>query len=307
MPLGSVQPTSMTGSCPTVATCTPYTVSCPGLPDAKFVVGISPSTVTPKAVLMLFSGGSSGGWWSDASGDIAALLPPVRAMGYTVLQVRWASGIYAVGGSTEDFGPAKLMCRAATAQRFIHDYYYQPLDINPVGVGVCGFCVSGNSGGANLIGYGLTHYGLAPIIDVAIPSGGPPWSTIAKSCMLTPGEEKYWFKTDDRQGVDDRYGFSATTTGPCMTHNPAWVSRWNADALATGGNNYYYPTTRVFLLEGATDKLFSAVSLDFYARMQSAGSPYVSWEATPSAGHTYLASVTGRAVWLQRLQQSIPS
>ena len=308
LPLGEVEPVGTPGGCPVGASCRAYTTDCPGLPvPGKFVTGVSPATGTPKAMLVLFSGGAGGQWWSEINAYTKVTLPQLQDMGFTVVQVKWVGGAFALNGQYGDYGPAKLLCRPSTAVRFIHDYLYEPLDIHPSAPGMCGFCMSGNSGGANQMGYMLTHYGLDGIIDAQIPSGGPPYSSLRKSCLRNPGESAYAITVDDAQVLDLYYGFPIGSGGPCVTHDPAFTARWNADAVSTGGNDYTYPGTTLHFILGEHDTRERAIVRDWYERAVAEGSPMVTWQVVPGGGHTLWADQRGIDAWMVVLTSLLPA
>lgn len=268
------------------------------------MTGVSPAVGTPKAMLVLFSGGAGGQWWSEINDGTKALLPQVQAMGYTVVQVRWIGGTFALGGNGGDYGPAKILCRSATAARFIHDYLYAPLDIHPSTPGTCGFCMSGNSGGSNQTSYMLSHYGLDGIIDAQIPSGGPPYGALTKSCL---GDGAFTIGEDDAKVLDTYYGFPIGSEGPCVRRDPAFSSRWADDAVATGGSDYTYPNTRVHFLMGANDKRMLAIAKDWFNRAVAQGSPMMTWQVIPGAGHTLWSSQQGLDAWMHVLANLQPA
>ena len=142
--------------------------------------------------------------------------------------------------------------------------------------------------------YALSHYGLESIIDVAIPTGGPPHATLDKSCMNRPGEEAYWLPLTTRNFIDKGFGFF-DENGPAARRDSSFVSRWITESVATGGSDYNHPHTRVHFLLGQTDKRMQVIALDYFNRLKSAGTPFVSWEIVRNTGHGVSGSAEGRS------------
>src|SRR5439155_25769229 len=112
----------------------------------------------------------------------SALVDELRSLGFTVAQARWVTS-WLESSTNDAAGQAHLACRPATLIKFLHGNYFLPMGVTNQQPGIAGFCISGNSGGSSQGGYALSHYGLDDILDVVIPSGGPPHSALAKSCM----------------------------------------------------------------------------------------------------------------------------
>ena len=83
--------------------------------------------------------------------------------GFVTVGVRWEQpGIW-----EGDSRAITLACRYATVARWIYDNLHE-------GGEETLFAAQGNSGGAAQIAFGLAHYGLDEIIDLANLGGGPP-------------------------------------------------------------------------------------------------------------------------------------
>src|SRR5205823_2378398 len=109
----------------------------------------------------------------------ANFLMGFRKEGYMVVQTVWPSAWLAAPPG-QQVGPARLGCRPATAIKYVHDVFYDPMHVQPQALH-CGFCVTGNSAGSSQIGYSIAFYGLANIIDAAVLSGGPPHAALDKA------------------------------------------------------------------------------------------------------------------------------
>lgn len=185
--------------------------------------------------------------------------------------------------------------------KWVHETYFVPLGIVRSANGRCGFCLSGNSGGATQVSYALSHYGLDAIVDAVIPTGGPPHGALAKACLLRPGEEEYWFADDTRQFVDRGFGIF-DGDGPCLRSDPAFAERWEQASVATGGNDYDHPATRVHIPIGENDRTaVKGPTADYVGRLRSAGSPWVTLEFAPGTGH----DVTGTDIGTDMLRAAL--
>ena len=302
LPMGVVDAGRAGRSCPDGATCTASTVSCPGVPTATATLGVSKARGTPRGVIVMFSGGSGGQWWSKYNEDVTAMVPLIRDMGLTLVEVKWTGGIWTNAGVLADYGVPAFMCRTATIVRYVYDAHFLPMGVPDGPLGRCGFCVGGNSGGSDQVGYLLSHFGLGDIIDRAIPSGGPPHSALTKACLTDPLQSKYWLSDGKRKQLDLRYGF-ASGTGPCYLHDASFSARWDADAVATGGSDYAHPTTWVHFLIGANDGKMKVTASDYRVRLESGGTG-VTWELIPKTSHTIWTTPAGRDAFLAALQAS---
>lgn len=296
LPLGEVRaatrPTrngaGRNGRCPQGAECTEIEVDCPEVADPGVAaVATSPATGETRGVVLLFSGGKGSNWWEDGvqrgSADGAPFVADLQSAGFEVVQVRWPLG-FSANPSGEAVGFARLACRSATVVRWVHDNRYQPLGVDPA-PGTCGFCVSGNSGGASQSAWSLTHYGLADLVDAAVFTGGPPHAAIATGC-LQEGDEAYWYDGSTTQGFDEVYGAARGGQGPCSSHDDDFRDLMEADSVDLGGVDYVYPETRVVFIFGDHDRTVAPTHAeDYVERLQDEGSPMVAVETVPDMGH----------------------
>jgi hypothetical protein len=173
--------------------------------------------------------------------------------------------------------------------KWVHDNLYAPLDVKPQGL-ACGFCLTGNSGGATLIAYALAFYGGGSFMDAAVMSGGPPHAALAKGCL---GPPPFQYAQPLLTNFDASYGFIAPNHGPCWLHDPSWTPRWNRDGVDTGGTTYDYPRTRILLLLGGKDPTGVGPHETVYYELIKAHSPNVEYMTIPSMTHAITASETG--------------
>lgn len=296
LPLGTIQPAPATNAeCPAGYVCSGLEVMCPGVTNsAKGYLAVAAHTQgTPRGLIMFFTGARGTNWWSSRS-EAYTLAEELRALGFTIAQVRWEDS-WLVSSPGNDAGTARLGCRPATVIRHVYDNYYLPLGVRLSRIGQAGFCVTGNSGGASQVSYALSHYGLENILNVVIPTGGPPHSALAKSLLNNPGEEGYWYSLDTRRFIDEGFGFS-DGNGPGARQDPAFTSRWLAESVATGGSDYNHPTTRIHFIIGENDATGQqVVSSDYSNRLRSEGSPFVTVEIVPDTPHSITGTAAGRA------------
>lgn len=290
--LGTLQTNSAQDAlCPPGTACQGIAVSCAGVAETiPGFVAVSNPTGTPRGVVV-FTTGSGGETYALAGNQRTALLDQLRADGFRVVQLRWdANWIEAVRNN--DAGTSRLACRPATAFKWIYDTHFAPLGIARSANGRCGFCITGNSGGATQVSFALSHYGLESILDGGFPTGGPPHAALAKACLRAPGEEGFWFAPDTRAFIDR--GFGIYDNGPCFRNDPSMATRWSQESVATGGTDYTHPATRIHFIRGELDDNMRAPSEAYLTSLQAAGSPWVSMEIAAGTPHAVLGSETGR-------------
>lgn len=291
MPTGASDPQTPAGF-----TSAGFEISAPGVTNsaAGFLAVAPHTTANPRGLVTFFTGGPGQGWWSSRP-DTQALADDLRAAGFTVAQVRWADS-WLRSSPGNDAGTAHLAARPATVIQFIHDNYYLPLGINQslVDQSGGGFIITGNSGGASQVSYTLSHYGMEGILDAVIPTGGPPHAVLAKSLLNNPGEEHYQYPLETRQFIDEGFGYF-DGDGPGALQDPTFLPRWLEESVATGGNDYSHPDTRVHFIIGANDPKMQTVAGDYHDRLLDAGSPLLTWEIVPGTPHSIVNTPQGRA------------
>ncbi len=258
------------GGCPDGYNCTTFRVTCSQTKQAaEGRLATRAASGTPRGLVMFFtvSGGTS---WTTVKASADSALDDLRGAGFEIVQVKWDDPWLDAAPGETAAGPAKLACRSATVIKWVHGHLYngssQPS-------GNCGFCVTGESGGASQISYSLSHYGLSGIIDAAIPVSGPPHAALVKGC--TEEFREYTWPTHTAKTMDNSYGFFGGG-GPCEQHDAAYIGKWTADGVDTGGSDYSYPTTRVTFLMGTADGTAAPRhGLDYVDKLKAAGSPNV--------------------------------
>jgi hypothetical protein len=188
--------------------------------------------------------------------------------------------------------------------KHIYDTHYVPLGIVTRRVGEAGFCITGNSGGSSQVAYALSHSGLASIVDVVIPTGGPPHAALAKSCLDVPAESGYWYPVGTRDFIDKGFGHF-DGNGPAVRQDPTFRPRWLTEGVATGGSEYLHPRTRVHFIFGDGDRGMQTVGGDYVERLRQGGTPYLTSELAARTGHEVYATAEGRAtLWNAILQNT---
>lgn len=297
-PLGTFTVESGHPRCLTGYTCTKFAVSsCSNVSaEAEGVVAEAfPSGAqNVRGLVAFFSGDEGLTWWSSAP-SASRFLSKLRSQDrFVVVQVKWLDS-WLQAPRREDDGSAHLGCRPATAIDWIYQNVYLPLGVTP-GPGECGFCVTGNSGGASQVSYALSHYGLDGILNGVFPTSGPPHAAQVKGCL--PGSPGYAYEGSELRRIDLSYGFddSQGDRGPCMLSDSSWTPRWQVESVDTGANDVSYPSTRVEFVIGADDTSSAvAHARDYRDLLEQDPSNDVTWTVVQGMGHSIQASPTGLA------------
>ena len=292
LPLGNLSLTSATdSSCPSGHTCRGFKVTCPSVQRAArgFLARAPARRAQVRGLVVISTGGRGTQWFSSKGAQAANFVSDLQKDGFVVVQLRWVDP-WLVSAPGEDAGSGHLGCRPATVFKWVHDRWFVPLGLPAGPVGHCGFCVTGNSGGASQSSYALSHYGLEPLLDAVVPTGGPPHAAQAKGCLRNAGQEAYWYASGSAATIDSSYGFQGTS-GPCALHDASFVPRWDAESVDTGGSDYVHEQTRVHIILGGADASSAPDhARDYAARLKAAGSPYVTLQVIPGMGHSIVNS-----------------
>ncbi len=241
-------PASMAGT-----TCRQLQVTGPGLtPIAVQIRVTEPAAGVPfRGTVVLGSGGNGAGFYAGQEGG-RILAGDIAAMGFRVVDRSWEGG-----WTTGQGGLRKASCRYATLLTWIHDH------IHTRGK----FVATGNSGGSGEIGFALTTWGRGDILDVAIPTSGPPTARLDYACVKQASPE--WASLCASivpKGViectpgcilgppDSPVDSFVYRSGVCIqvSPNPTPQQLWD-DSVAHPGAVLDYPKTRVYFLYGALD------------------------------------------------------
>jgi hypothetical protein len=272
-------------SCPDGQVCRGFEVACPGVQSpARGYIATGSATGKARGVLMTFSGG--GGLDYEFANTVeAGWLQQIRADGFTTVQVRWVDA-WLYSSSGEDVGAHVLACRPASVIAWVHDTTFAPMNTPSLAAGRCGFCLTGNSGGASEISYALSHYGLEGIVDGVFPTSGPPHAAMAKACRQVTAESGYWFPASKAELIDRARGYYHAD-GPCLNHDAGYNARWLQEGVDTGGKDYLHPATRFHFILGAVDDHYIlAHAQDYAARLEQAGTQMVAVDVIPGMAHS---------------------
>ncbi|CAN5233194.1 hypothetical protein BH20ACT24_BH20ACT24_15130 [soil metagenome] len=293
LPLGELTVLSGSPDCDAGAECDlEFAVSCPDVrEDATGGLTVQSADAQPRGMAMFFSAGRGTTKWGLFRGSTApAFFDSLRGEGLVVVLVNWHdSWLEAAPG--EEAGPARLACRPSTVIRWVHDNVYESLSVPEHDAGVCGFCLAGDSGGASQISYALTHYGLDGILDVVVPSGGPPHAALAVGC-LRQGDRDLWFTNYSTPIMDASYGYYAGD-GPCARRDESFTDAWNRDSIDSGGSDYEYPNTRLVFLFGERDKTGGPTHATFFIDRLDGAALSLDTTLVPDTGHLMSRSPTG--------------
>jgi len=215
---------------------------------------------TPRGMVVFLSGGEGTGYnWSNTPQSVPFRTALINA-GLAIVHVRWYAA-WNIAPSGDRAGMANVACRPVALLDRIYTQEYVPLNITTP-TGECGFCVVGNSDGADALAYALTHYGpdttLKLAIDAVVPVSGPQQAAMRAGCLNQAG---YQWDASHLIDIDESYGYRYTVGDPnpppCYRHDtsPAWKDgRWVQDGVESGGTDYDYPETRIHLILGTVDK-----------------------------------------------------
>ena len=223
--------------------CKRLQVACPGLKPIEVQIRVTPAKagVAPRGTVVLGSGAGGNGFYAGAP-PVAALVTDLAAMGFLVVDRAWTGG-----WTTHEGGLRKESCRYATLITWVHDNLHKGGK----------FVATGNSGGSAEIGYALTTWGRGDILDVAIPTSGPPIARLDLACVKEPTPE--WAK--QCQAIIPKSVMECpsncilgTANDVCKQFSPnATLDELRADSVAHKDAVLDYPHTRVHFLYGAHD------------------------------------------------------
>ena len=286
-PLGTV--TRQPGDCPQGpgplpgTRCSVFIVSCGGLTPLGVQVRETPPApgVPERGTVVIGSGGGGSGFYSSQSNADSLLRSLVR-LGFRVIERAWNGS---EGWITAEGGLRLEACRYATLLTWIRDSLH-----------VTGkFVATGNSGGSGEIAYALSSYGRAAILDLAVPTGGPPFSRMDYHCGADPA----W--AGQCPGIvppesTDCVPYPACTLPPsspaCLQCGTAPTARQLFDDSVMGsGAVLDYPGLQVHFLYGRLD-CSSAVSMGLlYANAITSGKAI---EFVPNTPHFVAGTPVGR-------------
>lgn len=243
----------------------------------------------PIGVVAHFGGHDGSGRFAQSSATLRdQYYRNLLSRGYVVTEVQWMGGgwIHAAPGRID--GMARLAGRPATYINWLHDGANSPVRGLPIKL-------VGISGGACQIAYALAFYqGVASNTVAAFPVSSMPFDEQCRGCT---GDYDY----SERGFIAATEGHALTrATDPCVLGDRSWCSFWDANSVS-GGNAYFYPTTRVVMIEGAHDSPdITSRAAHYQGVLVNAGQPVERYNI-PTMGHTLNAD--GFNVLLQEVTQ----
>jgi len=229
------------GSLP-LTSCTRLQVDCAGLPPIEVHVRVTePAAGTAvRGTVLLGTGGGGSDFYGDRPGG-PELITALLARGFRCVDRAWTGGWFQHAISIR-----KQSCRYATLLTWIHQ------NVHSSGV----FCATGNSGGSAELGYALTAWARGDILDVAVPTGGPPMSRLDKICGLDPT----WNNACQHIAQPGVFGCGqpACTVQPSHAvcnacSGQATAADLEADSILFPGAVLTFPQTRVHIVLGGDD------------------------------------------------------
>lgn len=227
--------------------------SCPGVADFQGELKISEPNGKVMGTVVLGTGGGGGSYYELTFGQpaITNVIQPLLAAGFRVIQRSWPGQD---GWLMGPGGTSRLACRYATLLDAIHTNYQSPN--TPL-------CISGNSGGSSEIGYVMAHYGMERIVDLAVPTSGPPHGRLDYGCLgsndqawlqacngvKTCGNSCY-FVGPAPGLIDESYGLGTTH---CQSKDAAWAATFRDDSVWSTFASLDYPRTEMRFIYGGGD------------------------------------------------------
>lgn len=283
--LGTVN--QLAGPCPSGVgplartTCTAVRVVCDGIPArvAELRIVEPAPTVSVRGTVVVGTGGGGIEFYTDSPGG-TSLVQDLVSRGFRVVDRKWNESWFG-----DPVGVRRQSCRYATLLTWIH------ANVHTTGL----FCATGNSGGSAEIGYALTTWGRDALLDVAVPTGGPPMARLDWLCA-SPGSPAWPAQcaTVMPAGVME-CGAPACTLGEhpvCVSCSATpTLADLHADSILHPGATLDFPTTRVHSVIGAMD-CTSAVPMAvlFFDAITSEKV----LEFTPATPHATFAAQPGR-------------
>ena len=241
--------------------------------------GVAELRITPpppemalKATVTMHSGGHGVNFFAGANPDEGDPgLHTVRQLameGFRVVERRWVDGWF--GDHYPGQGVAEPSCLGGVLLRWVAE---QSED--------AALCAFGNSGGSAEIGYALTRWGAADMLEAAILSGGPPMARLDVGCLGESVDEEWrtqcaqlWEETQkdcppqqfpephctltDREIAAGPLMLDAAFAAepgrsPCTGADSTMAQQFFSDSILNGQALLNYPETDVHFLIGAQD------------------------------------------------------
>lgn len=191
-PLGTATGAAIT--CPTFSgglpssgsSCYQVNTSCPGVANFSAYLKVNQPASAPLGTVMFGTGTGGAALYDNDPPDFfngstnggLAVVQSVLNAGYATVQVSFGSPFaeQPSGWLTGPGGVRKLACRYATVAQWVYQNIHNSNTSSPL-------CATGNSGGAGVIGYAVTVYGMNSIFSMVEETSGPPMSRLDQGCL----------------------------------------------------------------------------------------------------------------------------
>jgi hypothetical protein len=238
-------------------TCYSVALSCAGIADFNASLWVNTPTTTPVGTVMLTSGGNGDGLYWNSFAFGSNVVNGLLQAGYITVQTSFGQNFTntpAAGWVAGPGGIRRVACRYAALAKWVQDH------INPSATAMC---ATGNSGGAALIGYALTHYGEESLFKMVEPTSGSPISRLDYSCECSqpdlPDPCHPSQLATQCAGLDNAEKFidPAYTAPICSqavrSHSTANSAQFLSDSALSPEATLAYPHTAVHFLWGGQD------------------------------------------------------
>lgn len=220
-------------------------------------VKITNPSGTVIGTIVCFSGAAGNSWYEALNNVVTNWMNAAVARNQRIIQVRWNGSGWLAGS----VGALTLSARGATLLQAIHD------NANGFTLYTAGtpFIAVGHSAGSSLVAFGLGHYGMRDILDLAVFSSGPPharqdyichgtgmpaWNTTGTP-LITAGAGVIKATGAEASIHDASYGAGTPCASASMAggrNNPGY-----AHSILTGGVTLNYPRTTIRAVYGDGD------------------------------------------------------
>jgi hypothetical protein len=232
---------------PSNSSCERLQIACEALDDIELTLFHSPPEQgsTPKGVVTLGSGGGGTGYYSKS------VAQNLNKKGFHTLIRAWS-----FAWETGPGGMRKSSCRFMTLLQWLRS---QPwTESLPL-------CATGNSGGSTEIGYVMSYWNAGELLDLAVPTSGPPMGRVDLGCL---GDEAWETEClgmlTDEQCPDGQvqctYGLwgrelidLAYEGTPCVDEDTDAAAMLMADSVVSADGLYDYPQTYMHFIYGLDD------------------------------------------------------
>jgi hypothetical protein len=253
--LGTVKASSV--SCPATGlratACYALEITCPDIPDyTAYVKILTPSRRSVGAIIFSTGGDGNEIYESYAYGTVT--VQNVVAAGYEAVELTFGAPFSDGPGWQHDvagMGIRAASCRYATVVKWVYD--------TTIGVPLC---ATGQSGGAQLIGEGLAHYGLGNYLRFAEPTSGPPFGQEVYACINDVQPEVEYCSgalVGMGVGLQNAIDFvNPAYPGPWCSesmedHSTEHEAQFRQDSVTSPDAVLSYPNTKIRFLFGGQD------------------------------------------------------